>query len=112
MTSFRSSWIRRVGNRFLSGLLSSLCGQRITDPTSGYRGFSGRAVTFFARIQPNDYPEPESLLMASRQGFKISEVPVRMRQRRTGVSSLTMIRSAYYMLKVSFALLIERLRTV
>jgi glycosyltransferase involved in cell wall biosynthesis len=109
--SFRSTWLRRLGSGFLSRLLSVLCRQRITDPTSGFRGFGGRAIAYFARTHPHDYPEPESVLMASRKGFSIREVPVRMRPRRTGVSSLTPWKSAYFMVKVSFALLLERLRT-
>ncbi|MCY1022019.1 glycosyltransferase family 2 protein [Pyxidicoccus sp. MSG2] len=112
ITSFRSTLLRRFGNRFLAWLLSSLCKQRITDPTSGFRGFGPRAIRFFARTHPHDYPEPESVLMAARQGFKITELPVRMRPRLTGTSSLTAWKSAFYMAKVSFALLMERVRPV
>lgn len=111
ITSFRSTWLRRFGSGFLSRLLSVLCKQRITDPTSGFRGFGGRAIAYFSRVHPHDYPEPESLLMASRKGFSIQEVAARMRPRRTGVSSLTPWKSAYFMVKVSFALLLERART-
>jgi len=112
VTSFRSTWLRRFGNQFLSRLLSTLSKQRITDPTSGFRGFGPRAIAFFARTHPYDYPEPESVLMAVRQGFPITEVPVRMRPRLTGISSLTPWKSAFYMAKVSFALLMERVRPV
>jgi glycosyltransferase involved in cell wall biosynthesis len=108
--SFRSTWLRRFGNGFLSRLLSVLCRQPISDPTSGFRGFGQRAIRYFSATHPHDYPEPESVLMASRQGFRIQEVPVRMRPRRTGTSSLTPWRSAFYMAKVSFALLMERVR--
>ena len=110
VTSFRSTWLRRFGNRFLSRLLSTLSHQRITDPTSGFRGFGPKAIRFFAATHPHDYPEPESVLMAARQGFSITEVPVRMRPRQTGVSSLTPFKAAFYMIKVSFALLMERVR--
>ncbi|MCP3138238.1 glycosyltransferase family 2 protein [Pyxidicoccus xibeiensis] len=112
VTTFRSTWLRRFGNQFLSRLLSTLTQQRITDPTSGFRGFGPRAIAFFGRTHPHDYPEPESVLMASRQGFPITEVPARMRPRRTGTSSLTPWKSAFYMAKVSFALLMERVRPV
>ncbi|RKI18814.1 glycosyltransferase family 2 protein [Corallococcus sp. AB030] len=112
VTSFRSTWLRRFGNRFLAGLLSTLSHHRITDPTSGFRGFGPQAIRFFARVHPHDYPEPESVLMAARQGFAIAEVPVRMRPRLTGTSSLTPWKSAFYMAKVSFALLMERVRPV
>lgn len=112
VASFQSTWLRRLGSRFIAHLLSSLCRQRITDPTSGFRGFGPRAMRLFSTRFPHDYPEPESVLMASRQHLPIVEVPVRMRSRRAGLSSLTPWRSVFYMVKVSFALLLERFRTV
>ena len=108
--TFRSTLLRRLGNRYLSLVLTRLCGQRVTDPTSGFRGFGGRAIAYFARVHPHDYPEPESLFMACRGGFRVVEASVEMRPRRTGTSSLTPLRSAFYMLKVTFAHLLERLR--
>ncbi|WP_163998290.1 glycosyltransferase family 2 protein [Pyxidicoccus caerfyrddinensis] len=111
LQSFRSTGLRRFGNQFLARLLTTLCKRPVTDPTSGFRGFSARAIAFFGETHPHDYPEPESILMAARQGFRIDEVPVQMRPRRTGTSSLTPWRSAFYMIKVSFALLLERVRT-
>jgi glycosyltransferase involved in cell wall biosynthesis len=105
-----SSRLRKAGSRYLAFLLSLLCGRPVSDPTSGFRGFSGRAIESFARSHPHDYPEPESVFMAFRQGLRIREVPVQMRPRRTGSSSLTPLRSGFYMVKVSFALLLERLR--
>lgn len=110
LTSFRSTFLRRFGNGFLSRLLSVLCAQPITDPTSGFRGFGPRAIRFFSETHPHDYPEPESVLMASRNALRIEEVAVEMRPRRTGTSSLTPLRSAFYMVKVSFALVLERVR--
>jgi glycosyltransferase involved in cell wall biosynthesis len=105
--TFRSSTLRRAGNRFLSRLVSFLGGRPLTDPTSGFRAFGGRALPFFAENFPHDYPEPESLVWACRRGFRVQELPVRMRPRLTGESSLTPLRSAYYMIKVSFALLVR-----
>lgn len=108
--AFRSSRPRRFGNALLASLVSALCRQPLTDPTSGFRAFGGRALPFFAEHFPHDYPEPESLLWARRQGFAVAEIPVRMRPRLTGESSITPLGSAYYMLKVSFALTLELLR--
>ncbi|MEW5849375.1 MAG: glycosyltransferase family 2 protein [Myxococcota bacterium] len=107
---FRSTGVRRVGIALLSGLLTRLCGARVTDPTSGFRGFSPRAVELFSTTYPHDYPEPESVLMAYRRGLRVCEVPVRMRPRRFGKSSLTPLRSALYMAKVFTALSLELLR--
>ncbi|MHB8418604.1 MAG: glycosyltransferase family 2 protein [Myxococcales bacterium] len=108
--SFRSTPLRRAGNRLLSGVVSALCGLRLTDPTSGFRAFGGRALPFFAETFPHDYPEPESLLWACRRGFRVQELPVRMRPRTAGESSLSPLGSAYYMVKVSLALGLELLR--
>jgi len=108
--SFESTPLRRAGNSLLSAMVSALCRQKVTDPTSGFRAFSPRGAAFFAGVHPHDYPEPESLLMAHRQGFRIREVPVRMRPRTSGRSSLTPGRSAYYMVKTSLALTLELLR--
>ncbi len=108
--SFRSTALRRLGSSFLASLVSTLSGTRITDPTSGFRAFSGAAISLFATTFPHDYPEPESVLMAAKRGLTIREVPVRMRPRRTGQSSLTPIKSALYMAKVSLALVLERMR--
>jgi glycosyltransferase involved in cell wall biosynthesis len=107
---FQSTSARRAGNAVLCRLLALLCGQRLTDPTSGFRAFGGRAIAFFAFHFPNDYPEPESLLWASREGFRIEEVPVEMRPRRAGRSSLGASRSAYYMVKVCLAMSLELVR--
>lgn len=112
VSTFRSTWLRRFGNRFLSTLLTILCGSTLTDPTSGFRGFSGRAIEYFARTHPHDYPEPESLFMAYRQQFKVVEVPVQMRPRMTGQSSLKPFKSASDMVKVSFALMLGLWRPV
>jgi glycosyltransferase involved in cell wall biosynthesis len=108
--SYRSVGLRRLGSRFISGMLRVLSGQLITDPTSGFRAFGPRAIAFFSEVHPHDYPEPESVQMAVNRGFKVREVAALMRPRRTGVSSLTPLRSLFYMLKVSFALVLERAR--
>ncbi len=110
--SFASTALRRAGSQYLSWLLSALCGMRITDPTSGFRAFSRAAARGFAESPPHDYPEPESALWACRRGLRVVEVPVAMRPRSTGTSSITPVRSLYYMVKVSLALTLERLRPI
>lgn len=108
--SYSSSGLRFLASRFLAALLSLLSGVKVTDPTSGYRGFTGRALAHFAEHHPDDYPEPESVLRAARLGFRVTEIPARMRPRRAGKSSLTAVKSLVYMAKVSFALCLEALR--
>ncbi len=102
--------LRRLGSGILAGLLTRIIGQRVTDPTSGYAAFNRRAIKRFAAHYPHDYPEPEAIVLAHGSGLRQREVPVRMMPRQHGVSSITPLRSVYYMLKVSLAILINLLR--
>jgi hypothetical protein len=106
----RSTLPRRVGIRFFAWLIRVLGGQRVTDPTSGLRLAGPRAWRRFARHYPEDYPEPETLYWCLRCGLKVGEVPVRMHARQGGVSSIRLRQGAYYMLKVTIAILLDRLR--
>ncbi len=107
---YRSTLLRRAGIRWLSFLLRVLGGVRITDPTSGLRAFRQNAFTLLASVYPDGYPEPESTLLLARAGLRVVEVPVRMRARDAGHSSLGAWTALYYPVKVSFALLVEALR--
>lgn len=100
---FQSTAVRRVGTRLFERLnrLTSRC--PITDTTSGFRAYNDRAIDFVADYYPSDYPEVESLTHLSRAGFRISEVPVAMRERQGGSSSIGAFHSFYYMVKVSLA---------
>jgi glycosyltransferase involved in cell wall biosynthesis len=105
---------RRTGIHLFAFVLTRILGQRISDPTSGFRLYNRRAITLFARDYPHDYPEVEAILMVHAHRLRMTEVPVRMHVRETGESSITTSRSAYYMIKVSLALLagLMRRRTV
>ncbi len=105
--AYRSSVVRRMGIRFFARLISLLTGAGVTDPTSGFTAFSSRAIRLFARSFPVDFPEPEAILMARRHGLRVEEVPVRMRPRPCGVSSIRYLRTLYYMIKVTCALLLH-----
>lgn len=107
---FQSSGARRAGIRFFTGLIRILFGKKITDPTSGLRMCNKKTIEMFANEYPRDYPEPESTARLLRHKRKVEEVPVMMRERAGGVSSISMSKSIYYMLKVSMAILIERFR--
>jgi len=107
---YQSTLLRRGGIRWLSFLLRVLGGVRVTDPTSGLRAFRRRAFCLLANVYPDGYPEPESNLLLARAGLRVAEVPVRMRSRDTGRSSLGAWTALYYPVKVSFALLVEALR--
>jgi len=107
---FRSSALRRAGISFFTFLLGLLYRKRITDATSGMRMCNRRVMELFIRDYPRDYPEPETVARLLRHKYKVEEVPVIMKERQGGVSSISLRKSGYYMIKVSLAILIERLR--
>lgn len=101
---------RRLGIGILAKLLSVITGQRITDPTSGFAAFNRKAILLFARVYPHDYPEPEAIVILHRNRLRQMETAVKMTPRRHGHSSITPLRSVYYMVKVVLAILISLLR--
>ncbi len=107
---FRSSRSRRVGIRIFSAFLSRIVGEPVTDPTSGFRMVRRAGIELFARDYPHDYPEVEALVMMHAHRLRAREVPVRMRERLQGTSSITTGQSAYYMAKVSLAVTVALLR--
>jgi glycosyltransferase involved in cell wall biosynthesis len=108
---FQSSLPRRAGIRVLSHALRMLTGERFLDPTSGFRAYSRRVLEAFAEEYPEDYPEPESLLTLVRDlSARVVEVPVVMRPREAGRSSIRGPASLYYMAKVLTAVIVGRFR--
>jgi glycosyltransferase involved in cell wall biosynthesis len=101
---------RRAGIHLFAFLLSNLVGQRVSDPTSGFRLYDRRAIRLFAHDYPHDYPEVEAVLMLHHHRLTMSEVPVRMFRRGGGVSSISTGKSAYYMIKVLLALFVALAR--
>ena len=106
---FQSSAMRRLGIRFLSGLIYLLCGVKVKDVTSGMRAVNRAMIEKFAWDYAQDYPEPEAILSSGLAHARILEVPVQMRERQGGTSSINTVRSMYYMIKVSIALVITRI---
>src|SRR3954467_4697529 len=80
---------RRTGIHIFAFLLSRIVGQRVTDPTSGFRLYNRRGIALFARDYPHDYPEVEAVPIVHHHRLKMREVPVRMFQRGGGVSSIS-----------------------
>lgn len=111
-TSYSSTLGRRMGIRFFSWLIHGVTGKKITDPTSGFRAVNRRAMELFAHYYPDDYPEVEAVVMLERLGLRVKETSVLMHQRAAGKSSITPMKSMYYMLKVSLAVLMTRFRNV
>jgi hypothetical protein len=107
---FQSSLLRRMAIGFLNRLIHALTGYRVTDATSGFQLYSHRAMERLCRFYPDDYPEPEVIIMMYKWNMCLDEVPVTMRQRAAGVSSITFLRSGYYMVKVTLAILLDMIR--
>ncbi len=107
---FQSSSTRRIGIKYFSLLIKVLTGKKITDPTSGFRMCDKKIIGLFANEYPKDYPEPETTVKVLCRKMKIEEVPVIMKARTGGVSSISPKKSIYYMLKVSLAIIMEKIR--
>jgi len=108
--AFQSTFARRIGIRFFCRLLELLTGLYLTDPTSGFRATGKKLIGVFAEFYPVDFPEPEAIKIARRHGARVGEIPVRMRTRQGGRSSIRYFATLYYMIKVTFAILIDLLK--
>jgi glycosyltransferase involved in cell wall biosynthesis len=107
---YRSSATRRIGIRVLAVVVSAIARQRVTDTTSGFQALNRRALELFAADYPHDYPEVEGMVMTIKHRLRLVEVPVAMREREHGRSSITALRSIYYMAKVLTALFVGLFR--
>jgi len=101
------SLTRSLGKSLLSGVVSFLAGQTITDSSSGFRAMNRRVIHLLASRYSRDYPEPESVILLVREKFRVKEIPVRMNQRLAGKSSITLSKGLYYVIKVIVATVID-----
>jgi hypothetical protein len=108
--AYRSSFARRIGIKIFARVVSAIVRQKVTDTTSGFRAVNRRGIALFARDYPHDYPEVEATVMAVRHRLRLHEVPVSMRQRAAGRSSINAPRSIYYMVKVLLAIFVGLFR--
>ena len=108
--AFRSTRARRAGIGLFARVVSAAVGVPLTDTTSGFRAAGPRAIALYAAAYPHDYPEVEALVIGHRAGLRIIEAPVAMRERQGGQTSITPIRSAYYMVKVLLAIAMQLMR--
>jgi glycosyltransferase involved in cell wall biosynthesis len=106
-SEYKGSMMRRVGISILSRVISIIVGQEVTDPTSGFSSANRKVIQLFAFGYPQDYPEPEALVLLRRCGLRFGEVPVSMNQRYSGESSITKMRSIYYMVKILLAIFVD-----
>lgn len=108
---FQSTRARRIGIRFFENLIYLLTRVKFTDPTSGFRACGKDIIHLFAQYYPYDFPEPETLATVNRKGFKTVEIPVIMKERKEGKSSIQSMKTVYYMIKVSLAIIIDVIKT-
>lgn len=111
-SGYKAPVFRKMGIGIFSFVLSGILGMAVTDSTSGFRAANRGVIEFFARIYPDDYPEVESLVLLHKVNKRILEVPVAMSERTGGTSSITPVRSVYYMTKVLMAIFIDLMKKV
>ncbi|SPP99640.1 Glycosyltransferase, group 2 family protein [Candidatus Sulfobium mesophilum] len=109
--AYHSRLARLLGIKILSMVISFLIGRKITDPTSGFRAVNRRVIEYYSGRYPEDYPEPEAIVLVQRAGFRTIEVPALMKEREAGRSSITGARAFYYMIKVLLAIMIDMIKT-
>lgn len=107
---FKSSFSRRVGINFFVHLINLLTGVKVNDPTSGFRAYNKKIIALFSEYYPHDFPEPEAIVVAHQAGMRIVEIPVLMRAREAGSSSIRYFKTLYYMAKVTLAILLHMVR--
>jgi glycosyltransferase involved in cell wall biosynthesis len=108
--AYRSSFARRVGIKIFARVVSAVVRQKVTDTTSGFRAVNRKGIALFAADYPHDYPEVEATVMCVKHKLRLTEVPVTMRERGGGASSITALRSIYYMTKVLLAIFVGLFR--
>jgi len=109
--SFRTTWTRRLGIKVFYVLFRMLIKTKVTDSTSGFRIYNRKSIELLSRYYPDDYPEPDAIIVLKKYGLSISEVGVEMKEREHGSSSITPIKSPYYMAKVILSIFFSYTRT-
>lgn len=110
LSKYKSTFLRRIGIKILSLEIRIFSSKTVKDPTSGFRAFNKKVINYFSDNYPHEYPEPISIVMLLKNKYKISEVPVKMKDRKTGVSSIRTWKSVYYMLNVILSIFIVSIK--
>jgi hypothetical protein len=105
-----TTFMRKAGVRFFRAVLRPILGKPVRDPTSGFVGVNRAALQVFSRSFPLEYPEIEALVVLQRRAFQFVEVPCRMRPRLGGKSSITAVKSIYYIVHVLLGVLVNILK--
>ncbi len=105
-----TSYVRAIGIWFFRSMLRPILGKPVRDPTSGFVGVNRQALQVFTGSFPLEYPEIEALVVLQRKRFQFQEVPCRMRPRKTGRSTITAVKSLYYIFHVLLGVFINVLK--
>ncbi len=105
-----SSFWRRLGILFFRAVLRPILDKEVHDPTSGFVGVNQEAIAVFAKSFPLEYPEIEALVVLQRRRFRFEEVPTKMRNRQAGRSSITALKSIYYIIHVLLGVFVNILK--
>lgn len=111
-TAMHITPLRRMGILLFAKEVSLLTGQRATDTTSGFMALDRKAICTLSKWLPQDYPEVEGRIILHKAGLRVAEIPTRMRERTTGVSSIDSWRSLYYAFKVSVAVMLTAIKHI
>lgn len=103
---------RRAGIKTFAFLVTLLTREKATDTTSGFMCANKYAIDILADYLPQDYPEVEGRIILHKAGLTTLELPVNMRSRHSGISSINNWRSIYYAVKVSIAALIGAMKDI
>jgi hypothetical protein len=102
--------VRSLGISFFRLVLRPVLGKEVHDPTSGFVGVNRRALNVFRGSFPLEYPEIEALVVLQRRRFRFEEVPCKMRPRTTGRSTITALKSLYYVAHVLLGVFVNVLK--
>lgn len=105
-----SSAARAAGIRLFRLVLRPILGRWVSDPTSGFVGVNRAALSLFSKSFPLEYPEIEALVVLQRKAFRFHEVPCRARPRMAGRSSITALKSIYYIVHVLLGVFVNILK--
>lgn len=110
LNGMQTSLLRLLGIRFFRLVLRPILGRPVRDPTSGFVGVNRGALEVFSKSFPLEYPEIEALVVLQRRAFRFEEVPCHMRPRRSGRSSITPLKSIYYIVHVLLGVFVNVLK--
>lgn len=105
-----TSLLRGIGIVMFRFVLRPILGKPVRDPTSGFVGVNRQALEVFTKSFPLEYPEIETLVVLQRKRFQFQEVACGMRPRQAGRSSITPVKSLYYIVHVLLGVFVNILK--